>query len=59
MRDVEQKIREVDGTMAMEGMPLTEEDKSRLRSLLYGDISYEAAVTEILEKYSAKSAKSQ
>ena len=28
MRDIEQAIREINGTMAIEGMPLTEEDKA-------------------------------
>ncbi|MDR1692976.1 MAG: hypothetical protein LBR72_06415 [Oscillospiraceae bacterium] len=44
MRDVEQTIRGVNGTMAIEGMPLTDEDKNRLRSILCGEISYEAAI---------------
>jgi citrate lyase gamma subunit len=55
MRDVEQTVREVNGTMAIEGMPLTDEDKDRLRSILRGEMSYEAAVRAIVEKYSAKS----
>lgn len=41
--------------MAIEGMPLTDEDKDRLRSILRGEMSYEAAVRAIVEKYSAKS----
>lgn len=53
MRDIEQTVREVNGTMAMEGMPLTEGDKARLRSILRGEISYDAAVKEILARYSA------
>ena len=54
MGDIEQKIREVNGTMAIEGMPLTADDKSRLRSILRGDISYEAAIEEIIHRYTAK-----
>lgn len=57
MRDVEQTIREVNGTMAIEGMPLTDEDKNRLRSILHGETSYEAAVQEIIKKYSFKAVK--
>lgn len=57
MRDVEQTIREVNGTMAIEGMPLTDEDKNRLRSILHGEISYEAAVQAIIKKYSVKAIK--
>ncbi|MDR1703213.1 MAG: antitoxin VbhA family protein [Clostridiales bacterium] len=51
MRDIEQTIREVDATMAIEGMPLTEEDKSRLRSILRGEINYDAAIKQIIDKY--------
>ena len=50
MRDIEQKIRNIDGSMAIEGMPLTDEDKSRLRSLLRGEVSYEDVVKKIKEK---------
>ncbi len=58
MRDIEQTVREVNGTMAIEGMPLTDEDKERLRSILRGEISYDAAIRAIIDKYSAKSAHS-
>jgi hypothetical protein len=56
MRDIEQTIREVNGTMAMEGMPLTDEDKERLRDILNGKLSYETAIDNIIEKYTAKNA---
>jgi citrate lyase gamma subunit len=55
MRDVEQTVREVNGTMAIEGMPLTDEDKDRLRSILRGEVSYDAAIRAIIEKYTAQS----
>ena len=51
MRDVEQKIRDVNGTMAIEGMPLTEDDKARLRSILRGEIDYDTAIQDIIVKY--------
>jgi ribosomal protein S6E (S10) len=54
MRDIEQKIRNINGSMAIEGMPLTAEDKARLRSLLSGEVSYEDTVRGIREKYVAK-----
>ena len=54
MRDIEQKIRSINGSMAIEGMPLTDDDKSRLRALLHGEISYEAAIKQIIEKYTTK-----
>jgi len=54
MRDVEQTIREVDGSMAIEGMPLTEEDKNRLRDILNGQISIDSVIRQLTEKYSDK-----
>ena len=54
MRDIEQKIRNVNGSMAIEGMPLTDEDKARLRSVLRGEISYETAVKRIIDKYAIR-----
>lgn len=41
--------------MAIEGMPLTDEDKDRLRSILRGEVSYDAAIRAIIEKYTAQS----
>ena len=51
MRDTEQKIREINATMAMEGMPLTEEDKQRLRNIIEGKISAEDAVQALILKH--------
>lgn len=51
MRDIEQKIREVNGTMAMEGMPLTETDKENLRAVLRGDVSFREMKRRILADY--------
>ncbi|GHT85661.1 hypothetical protein FACS18947_4710 [Bacteroidia bacterium] len=55
MRDTEQKIREVDATMAMEGMPLTDEDKSRLRDIFEGRTTVERTVQALIQKHSQKS----
>lgn len=51
MRDIEQKIREVNGTMAMEGMPLTETDKENMRAVLRGDVSFQEMKKRILADY--------
>jgi hypothetical protein len=51
MRDTEQKIREVNATMAMEGMPLTDEDKSRLRDIFEGRTTVEETVQELIKKH--------
>ena len=54
MRDTEQKIREVDATMAMEGMPLTDEDKNRLRDIFEGRTTVESTVQALIRKHSPK-----
>lgn len=54
MRDIEQAIREVNGTMAMEGMPLTEADKENMRAVLRGDISFQDMKKKILADYLPK-----
>jgi hypothetical protein len=36
VRDVENIIQNIDFSMKMEGMPLTEEDKNRLRNCMMG-----------------------
>lgn len=56
MRDIEQAIREVNGTMAMEGMPLTEADKENMRAVLRGDISFQDMKKKILADYAPKQA---
>ena len=40
MRDIGQIIREVDSTMVMEGMSLTNRDKEDIHSFLRGEISF-------------------
>ena len=54
MRDTEQKIRAVDATMAMEGMPLTVEDKNRLRDIFDGKTTAEKTVQDLIKKHSQK-----
>jgi len=54
MRDIEQKIRGVDATMAMEGMPLTDEDKNRLRDIFEGRTTVEGTVQALIQKHSQK-----
>ncbi|MCL2083390.1 MAG: antitoxin VbhA family protein [Oscillospiraceae bacterium] len=51
MRDIEQKINNVNGSMAIEGMPLTDEDKHRLRLMLRGEVSYEETIKRVKDKY--------
>ena len=56
MRDIEQKIREINGTMAIEGMPLTDEDKENMRAVLRGEISFDDMKKQILAEYAPKQA---
>ena len=51
MRDAEQKIKEVNATMAMEGMPLTESDKENMRKVLNGEVSFAEMRKRILADY--------
>ncbi|MDR0916398.1 MAG: antitoxin VbhA family protein [Oscillospiraceae bacterium] len=50
-RDVERLIGEVDGTMAIEGMPLTDEDKERLRLVLSGEVTADEMVQRLVAKH--------
>jgi Na+/phosphate symporter len=52
VRDTAQKIREVDATMTMEGMPLTDEDKERLRDIFDGNMTVERTVQLLIQKHS-------
>ena len=54
MRSIEQRIAAVNSTMAMEGMPLTEEDKEDMRSVLRGEVSFEEMRNRILADYQPK-----
>jgi len=45
---IESRIERINGTMAIEGMPLTNEDKQRIAKLLSGKISYEKGKAEII-----------
>jgi hypothetical protein len=51
IRNIEQKIKEVNATMAMEGMLLTEADKENLRAVLRGDITFKEMKRRIIADY--------
>jgi hypothetical protein len=50
-QNIEQRINEVNGTLAIEGMPLDETDRDNLRSILRGEVSYQEMKQRILKKY--------
>ena len=54
MEGIEQIIKEVNGTMAIEGMPLGEEDKDRIRVCLFGEDSFDEIRKRIIEKHTVK-----
>ena len=51
MSDIESIVREVDSSMAMEGMPLHSEDKERIRKCLADLSNLEKMVGTLVEKH--------
>jgi hypothetical protein len=54
--EIEKRIDEVNGTMAIEGMPLDDTCKDRLRSILNGEISYQEAKKQVILSYQRQKA---
>ncbi|HAB65874.1 MAG TPA: hypothetical protein DCE23_00760 [Firmicutes bacterium] len=50
-KEIQEKIRKVDGAMAQEGMPLTKEIKQKLYNCITGKSTYDKEREKILEKY--------
>jgi len=50
-QEKEQIIANVIGTMSIEGMPSTEENKQRIKDILDGKITAEEAIQNIIAKY--------
>ena len=51
MSEIERIVREVDSSMAMEGLPLTAEDKDRSRRCLSEPSSLEQTIGSLLRKH--------
>lgn len=51
MKDLEKLIDEVNATMSMEGMPLTEADKDRLRRCADNHELVEKTIAELVKKH--------
>ena len=49
--EIEKKVRKVDNTMALEGMPLTEELKQIVRNCLLGVTTPEKEIEKLNKKY--------
>ena len=52
MSDTERIVENVNASMAMEGMTLTDSDKKRITDCLTGKKSYEDTMKELIELYS-------
>ena len=50
-KEIQEKIRKVDGAMAQEGMPLTKEIKEKLYNCIIGKSTYDKERKKIIEKY--------
>ena len=50
-KEIQEKIKKVNGAMAQEGMPLTDELKQKLYNCIIGKSSTEIERKKILEKY--------
>lgn len=53
MSEIDRIINEVNGSMAIEGMPLTNEDKERIRVSLSDNEKYIKILKELITKHSA------
>jgi len=50
-KDIEKIICKINGTMALEGMPLSKEDKQRIRNIAEGKISVSQEIEKLNLKY--------
>lgn len=50
-KEMKELIAEVDGTMAMEGMPLTDEIKNNMLKYLKGEVSSKELISNAINKY--------
>lgn len=51
MGNIEKIVQEVDSSMSMEGMPLTAEDKDRIRKCLAEPSAVELMISNLLAKH--------
>jgi len=51
MQNIEKTIDQINGSMAMEGMPLTDQDKDRLRECLSGKTSFDEMIKRLVKKH--------
>jgi hypothetical protein len=51
MKDIEKSIRQVDAIMSMEGMPLDELQKNRIRKVLSGEAAFDIMKKQIIAEH--------
>ena len=51
LNDIEEKIRRINGAMALEGMPLTNEIKDNIRKCLKGESTIEKECQKAIERH--------
>ena len=51
LRDIDQIIKEVDGSMSIEGMSLNQEDKDRIKECLVEKTTFEDMKRKIIKKH--------
>jgi hypothetical protein len=49
--DVENVVKNIDFSMKMEDMPLTDEDKNRLRDCLNGTVDVDKILQEVIKRH--------
>ncbi len=52
--NIEQFIKEIDGTMSIEGMPLDEKDRENIRSCCLNPKNYDLIIQSIVKEYTLK-----
>ena len=55
MSEIEKIVIEVDSSMAMEGLPLTEEDKNRIKYCLENPNIVDQLIQDLLQKHTVPS----
>lgn len=51
MKNIENIINEVNGTMTIEGMPITEADRTRIRTCLRDEKKYKETIKNLVRKH--------
>ena len=54
MQNIEWIIKQVDASMTMEDMPLTQEDKKRIRYCIGNDKRVDKEIQKLIQRYSVK-----